>query len=644
MLNLASFFHLNLMYSSIEEDERLAVIQKCYHPLLDLASSEKPISVEATALTLKIIQELDPAWLEKLRQGINNGFVEFVGSGYSQVIAPLVPAKVNIANLKYGFDFYEKILGIQPEIWLVNEMAYSGGLPEIYANAGVKALVMEWNNTWKGHQEWNPQWRHHHQLAQGSDQTTLPVIWVDTLDFQQFQRMAHNDISTDEWLNLWQQKAKTASNQTHFATTYGSDAEVFDFRPGRYSQEKSKRPQDEWKTIDQALIQLANLPGVKLGHLKESLREEPSAVCGQKLSLESTAQPVVVKKQEKYNLNRWAVTGRDDLLINTICQVAVGHLDNDSTDEQWTDLLYRWSSDFRTHLTTKRWEKLQTLPAVRPEPAGLPNEFPGKPFPFSAEDRHLEVNTPSVQAKFDMRRGLALRSVIFPTLGNAAAIGTLPHGYFDDIAFGADFYSGHAVAQHPGHHKVTDLKPCVDKTTLTQLENGNFLLGAEVTDGDLKILKTMEIFTRAPRIVFSGRMDLPERRSGEIHPVHLTIIPGFFDLKNLYFQTHNGGLSLETFSLAESGVHHGESYSTLITAKGGLGATEGLMVISDGNRTLKIQHDRNVSALMPTVRFEKMRDQKYFLRLRYSAQEIDETFVGNSDPWSVQWRVSIEAE
>ena len=41
---------------------------------------------------------------------------------------------------------------------------------------------------------------------------------------------------------------------------------------------------------------------------------------GRTLSLESAACPVPVKKQRKYNLARWAVTGRDNIAINAACQ------------------------------------------------------------------------------------------------------------------------------------------------------------------------------------------------------------------------------------------------------------------------------------------------------------------------------------
>ena len=36
-----------------------------------------------------------------------------------------------------------------------------------------------------------------------------------------------------------------------------------------------------------------------------------------KCRIESAKKPIVVKKQNKYNINRWALSGRDDLNLNT---------------------------------------------------------------------------------------------------------------------------------------------------------------------------------------------------------------------------------------------------------------------------------------------------------------------------------------
>src|SRR5262245_14574347 len=98
VLRLFTVFHLNLAYSSIEEAQRPEVVQRGYWPLLRLAErTGAPLGIEASAFTLETIAAIDPAWLETLGRLVAGGGCEFVGSGYAQVIGPLVPAAVNAA-------------------------------------------------------------------------------------------------------------------------------------------------------------------------------------------------------------------------------------------------------------------------------------------------------------------------------------------------------------------------------------------------------------------------------------------------------------------------------------------------------------------------------------------------------------------
>ena len=54
-------FHLNLAFSSIEEEARPEVIKKCYYPLLELVKQTGiPIGLELTGWTLKQIVSIDP--------------------------------------------------------------------------------------------------------------------------------------------------------------------------------------------------------------------------------------------------------------------------------------------------------------------------------------------------------------------------------------------------------------------------------------------------------------------------------------------------------------------------------------------------------------------------------------------------------
>jgi hypothetical protein len=77
-LQLFAFFHLNLAFSSIEEDQRREVIRRCYWPLLDLAQAHGPIGLEITGFTLEEIAARDPEWCDRARALVANGRIELI--------------------------------------------------------------------------------------------------------------------------------------------------------------------------------------------------------------------------------------------------------------------------------------------------------------------------------------------------------------------------------------------------------------------------------------------------------------------------------------------------------------------------------------------------------------------------------------
>ena len=129
-----SVFHLNLAFSSVSEEKRPEVVERCYHPLLDLVESGFPFGIELSGWTLQQVREMDPGWVGRLRRLIDDGGCELIGSGRIQLIGPLVPHAVNVWNQRLGMKIYERVLGTRPRIALVNEMATAGVLPSFGAS------------------------------------------------------------------------------------------------------------------------------------------------------------------------------------------------------------------------------------------------------------------------------------------------------------------------------------------------------------------------------------------------------------------------------------------------------------------------------------------------------------------------------
>src|SRR5690606_22703532 len=93
------------------------------------------------------------------------------------------------------------------------------------------------------------------------------------------------------------------------------------FRPGRFcTEEKLSAEPVEWARLDAAFTAVAREPGMAFVTPSRVLEMIGEAGGGNTLRLESAACPVPVKKQRKYNLARWAVTGRDNTAINAACQ------------------------------------------------------------------------------------------------------------------------------------------------------------------------------------------------------------------------------------------------------------------------------------------------------------------------------------
>jgi hypothetical protein len=650
-LQAFSFFHLNLAYSAIEVAQRKDVIERCYWPLLRLARARQlPFGIEVSAWTLETIAEIDPAWLAELRDLVTNGPCEFIGCGYAQVIGPLAPVAVNRANFRLGMQRYEALLGLRPKIALVNEQAYSAGLVPLYLEAGYEALIMEWNNPARAHPAWPSEWRYLPQYAHGTGDKAMPLIWNKSISFQKFQRYVHGEIELDEYMDYV--RTHQGSSPRAFPV-YGNDVEVFDFRPGRYMTEAPLRATVEWQRIDAMYAALQAEPGIDMiptsGVL--SLMGQPGA--GNRLQLETAAQPVPVKKQDKYNLLRWAVTGRDDLGINTRCwQIAEAmEADGGASDADWTELCYLWSSDFRTHITESRWQDYRlrleachqrwvTVPSAMPVSSLALAEVPESDGSLTVQrvGRWLEVRGRRLSLRLNCLRGLALESLIDAAVSEKSLCGTVHHGYFDDIQWGADYYSGHLVFESPGRPKVTDLNAVEPVVAWVK---GGVCVKATVATILGPVDKTWWIDEAGGEVTLSYRLHWKDVGVGSLRLGQMTLNPEAFDAPTLSYRTHNGGQDLEQFPMAGDDFDHGSAVSFLISANHAVGLTQGDIDIGDAHRCVRVRVSKSQAAVVGLVTHRIIRD-KYLCRAALSARELDDTCRGGGTlgPLEIDLRIT----
>jgi hypothetical protein len=632
MIHLYNFFHLNIAYSAIEEEDRHSVIEKCYWPLLKLAKERKiKCGIELSGFTLETIEKIDPSWVHELKLLIDNKVCELIGCGYTQVIGPLVPSEVTEENLKIGNDCYKNLLGISPNIALLNEQSYSAGLVEIYKNAGYGAIIMEWDNPSFVHKKWNSEMLYFPQYACDSYKNKIPIIWNSSIGFQKLQRYTHGDLELDEILAYI--KGQEANHIRTFSV-YGNDVEVFDFRPGRYMTEKRIHEDGEWLRIDNFYKKISEQSNMKFILPSQVLQMNANKYAYQDLTLESANQPIPVKKQSKYNIVRWAVTGRDDFGINTRCwkiyKIFTDQLVKDKSS--WKELCYLWSSDFRTHITDIRWaaylerlKKFENSLNIKLQEKFINSEqlfLKDLNINVNRNGRFLEIQGKRLQVRLNCNKGLAIESFTDKELNVNPLFGTIPHGHFDDISYGADFYSGHLVVEIPGRSKITDLSNVEPSWDFIA---DSISVSALISTSLGTIEKNWLINDKTGKIILSYNLDWKDPIICSCRFGFVTLFTDLFDRNTLQFETHNGGRKSESFLIDKNlSFSHGKSISSLITAGHLLALTKGRFNFGDSTKNIFIKVKKEEAAVVGMLEHQII-NSSTLTRFCLSAREIDET-------------------
>ena len=640
-------FHLNLAFSSINTEVRTDVLKRCYWPLLELAEqSNIPLGIELTGWTLQQISQLDPSWLEHFRQMLLLKQCELIGSGWTQLIGPLVPYQVNQWNQRLGLAAYQQFLGITPTLALVNEMAFSSGIVNIYAEAGYQGIIMDRDNVRLAlgldHTALSTTPTH----AQGQEDCVLPVLWSDSILFQRLQRVVHGDIPMQDYLAYVQQRLH---QDDQILPIYCNDAEIFDYRPGRFSEESRLHPEGEWQRVQRVCKALQQDCALTWMLPSEALASNLASQIKHVAQLTSASQPIPVKKQAKYNINRWAVTGRDDLWLNTMCHKLYQSLILKQSDhEEWRELCELWASDFRTHITTERWQDMLLRITMMLQHGQ--NNFPChevnvdvivKPTHSihqvdilkDAEGIFWTIKTAAIHLVLNVRRGLAIKSLAFVSHQFNPILGTLAQGYFHSIELGVDFYSGGIVIETPSERsRTTDLEWV--QPEIVQ-DNHVLTITASLSMQQNSLKKVVVIDLMREYIELQYHFDEWVRPLGTVRVGHFTLLPEAI-VYPLQVGCINGGKTREWFVLDHS-VNHGRAASTLVSSTAAFGATDGSFVITDAQgQGVNFSWDPARCAAIPMVQHQGSQ-HRYLTRLLFSLAEIDDTTraEGRLMPFSV---------
>ena len=159
----------------------------------------------------------------------------------------------------------------------------------------------------------------------------------------------------------------------------------------------------------------------------------------------------------------------------------------------------------------------------------------GKSFKVQRQGRFLTVHSPRVKLRLNCRRGLAIDALWFKGVSREPLLGTLPHGYFEDISLGADLYSGHTIIEIPGQRRVTDLNPAEPKWQEVATGAGAALrVFAQVPMGPGLVVKNLDVYLELNRVDLSYTFKWPDPLEGTCRTGILTVIPPPFPGSNSF--------------------------------------------------------------------------------------------------------------
>jgi hypothetical protein len=276
-----------------------------------------------------------------------------------------------------------------------------------------------------------------------------------------------------------------------------------------------------------------------------------------------------------------------------------------------------------------RWQKLQNrlaeikynLPHHSRPPAAPSKSIAEAAFRVNREGNYLNIETSEQRLRLNCRRGLAVDGWWNKRLSPLPLLGTLPHGYFDNIQYGADYYTGHLVMETAGRHKITDLC-AVDPQWKIIDDNLEIYANIETPLG--RVDKIIRVCSRLAQFQLIYKFYWPSCPIGTLRLGHLTLNPEAFRERKLFFRTHNGGDFPETFQPAGHPLNHLAPVSTLVSANAALGMTSGKIELGDFSKTLRIEVDKAMAALTGHVVYAPV-DNTYLYRLVLSAMEMDDT-------------------
>ena len=148
-MDYVTIFHANLNYAWLEPYFFERTIRASYETIIDTFRERCPDAkyvFEASGFTIEHIAKVTPDVLDKLKDAVERGQCEFMGSPYAHPIMANVPQEDGRWASEFAMRAYEKYLGFRPESAWNPECTWKQYVPRAFREAGFRYLTLDFES------------------------------------------------------------------------------------------------------------------------------------------------------------------------------------------------------------------------------------------------------------------------------------------------------------------------------------------------------------------------------------------------------------------------------------------------------------------------------------------------------------------
>ncbi len=148
-MKYVSIFHANLNYAYLEPHKYESVIRSCYELIVDTFREVAPEAryvFEASGYTIDQMAERTPDVVAKLRDAVERGQCEFMGSPYAHPILANIPREDATWSCEFAMRAFERHLGFRPESAWNPECTWMQHVPYVFRDVGFRYLTLDFES------------------------------------------------------------------------------------------------------------------------------------------------------------------------------------------------------------------------------------------------------------------------------------------------------------------------------------------------------------------------------------------------------------------------------------------------------------------------------------------------------------------